>query len=61
MSLIKGDMQSVGLFGWFISMDYPAESDVKKDVVFADGAMTGTYDPVVRHDVILEDVGIQLR
>ena len=62
MATEKGDMQSVGLCGWFTTdPDHAAEADVKKDVVYGNSVYTGIYDPGGAHNIILEDVGIQLR
>ena len=62
MATVKGDMQSIGLFGWFnTDPDYPAEAEVQVDVDFGNGAYTGTYDPGGTVDIKLEDAGVQVR
>ena len=38
----KGDMQSIGLFGFFI--DYPSEDDVEDGVSFGAGTLEGNLE-----------------
>lgn len=41
----KGDIQSIGLLGWFISdIDYPSENDVEDGVSFGDGSFEGNLE-----------------
>jgi len=88
MAIIKGDMQSIGMSGWFLTeqlvCDFPATGDVEEGVKFDNGSKTGTFvvpaENIVKdtetygdneeftgtyttekHDVKLEDIGVQLR